>query len=350
MTGLPPLLPRAPHGGPTAAPFSGLDFSVNSNPYGPNPELLRAAQQADHAHYPDPTYHATRARLAAWHGVIPEEIALSVGASDLLHRLARAFLPNGSTLLSLHAPFGELARAAQLQRGQIQVLPERPAHLPAHTRLVYVGHPHNPTGHRLTAAELLHLAQQCEGAGALLVVDEAYAPFLPDSAVPPPHANLLRLQSPGKVHGLVGVRPAYAIAAPDVIAKLENLAPAWHVPAGTDALLAALSNAQDFLRDTLPLVRQNATALAAALREFGKVRHHDTPYLLLHVGEANAITRKLLGQGVKVRDCTSYGLPEWVRISTRTPQENDKLIDYLLCTGHLGFKLRLASETACSAV
>lgn len=329
MTGLPPLLPRAPHGGPTATPFRGLDFSVNSNPYGPNPELLRAAQQADHAHYPDPTYQATRARLASWHGVTPDEIALSVGASDLLHRLARAFLPAGATLLSLHAPFGELARAAQLQRGQIQVVAEWPEHLPPHTRLVYVGHPHNPTGHRLSAAELLHLAQQCEGAGALLIVDEAYAPFLPDGAVPPWHPNLLRLQSPGKAHGLVGVRPAYAIAAPDVIGKLENLAPAWHVPAGTDALLAALPDAQAFLHTTLPLVQQHATALAATLREFGAVRHHGTPYLLLHVGHAAQVTQALLGHDMRVRDCASYGLPEWIRVSTRTPQENDALITRL---------------------
>ncbi|ASN79944.1 pyridoxal phosphate-dependent aminotransferase [Deinococcus ficus] len=329
MTGLPPLLPRAPHGGPTATPFRGLDFSVNSNPYGPNPELLRAAQQADHAHYPDPTYQATRARLASWHGVTPDEIALSVGASDLLHRLARAFLPAGATLLSLHVPFGELARAAQLQRGQIQVVPDLPEHLPPHTRLVYVGHPHNPTGHRLSTAELQRLAQQCEGAGALLILDEAYAPFLPDGAAPPRHPNLMRLQSPGKAHGLVGVRPAYAIAAPSVIAKLENLAPAWHVPAGTDALLAALPDAQAFLHTTLPLVRQHALVLAAALREFGELQHHGTPYLLLRVGNAAQVAQALLGHNIRVRDCASYALPEWIRVSTRTPQENDALITRL---------------------
>lgn len=322
---LPPLLPRTPHGGPGAAPFTGLDFSVNSNPFGPNPHLLQAVLEADHTHYPDPTYYAVRTRLAHWHGVTPAEIALSVGASDLLHRLARAFLPAGGTLVSLHAPFGELARAAHLQRAAIQVVEALPTKVPAHVPLVYVGHPHNPTGTTLPPEDLLELAQQCEGVGALVILDEAYAPFLPPYDLPG-HPNLLRLLSPGKAHGLVGARPAYAIARPEVIRRLENLAPAWHVPAGTAALLGALPDAQQFLHDTLPQVRQNAEALAAALHHFGEVQHWGTPYMILHVEDATRATGQLLAQGLKVRDCTSYGLPRWIRVSTRRAQENEMLI------------------------
>ncbi|UFA51826.1 pyridoxal phosphate-dependent aminotransferase [Deinococcus radiophilus] len=328
MTDLPPLLPRAPHGGPTSAPFGGMDFSVNSNPFGPNPSLLQAVQGADHAHYPDPAYSATRATLAAWHGVTPDELAISVGASDLLHRTARAFLPAGATLLSLHAPFGELARAAALQRAEIRVVNDVPDILPNGTRLVYVGHPHNPTGHALATDDLLNLAEQCEQAGALLILDEAYAPFLPELESPR-HPKLLRLLSPGKAHGMVGARPAYAIAAPAVIQSLENLAPAWHVPAATEALLAALPGAQDFLRETLPVIRQSALELAAGLREFGEVQHHGTPYLTLNIGDAASVTHNLLKHRIKVRDCTSYGLPTHIRVSTRTGPENGALIHAL---------------------
>lgn len=322
---LPPLLPRTPHGGPTATPFQGLDFSVNSNPFGPNPALLRAVREADHTHYPDPTYRAARVKLAAWHGVTPDEVALSVGASDLLHRVARAFLPAGGLLLSLHAPFGELERAARLQSADLQVVDTVPAALPVKTRLVYVGHPHNPTGHSLAPDELLTLADNCEQTGALLILDEAYAPFLPELKSPR-HPSLLRLLSPGKAHGLVGARPAYAIATPEVMERLDNLAPAWHVPAGTAALLEALPDAQAFLQETLGQVRAHAQDLAAALSDFGDVQHHGTPYLILQVGNAAEAARRLLAQGVKVRDCTSYGLPAWIRVSTRTGQENAILL------------------------
>lgn len=321
---MPPLLPRSPHGGPSAAAFSGLDFSVNCNPYGPNPALLAAVRGADHTHYPDPTYAALRKSLADWHGVTPEMVAPSVGASDLLHRIARAFLPAGGSLLSLHAPFGELARAAALQCAGIEVWPHLPAHLPAGVQLVYVGQPHNPTGRHLTQAELEGLAQACAAAQALLVLDLAYAPFVDAPSIQ--HPAVIQLYSSGKAHGLVGARPAYAVAAPAVAAQLENLAPAWHLPAGTAALLAALPSAQDFLAQTLPQVRQDAQALALALSKFGAVEHHAAPYLTLEVEDAARVARELLALGVKVRDCTSYGLPNCIRVSTQGPAADTTLV------------------------
>lgn len=330
MAELPPLLPRAAHGGPTSEPFTGLDFSVNANPYGPNPALVRAVREADHAQYPDPAYRAVRGCLADWHGVSPQEVALAVGASDLLHRIVRAFLPPGGTLLSVHAPFGELARAAALQRGATRRATPQTilgAVVPG-VSLVYVGQPHNPTGHRFSGGDLLRLAAACHAAGARLIVDEAYMPFLPATR-PPRHASLIRVLSPGKAHGLVGARPAYALAAADVVARLDNLAPAWHVPAGTAAVLAALPQATDFLENTLPRVREDAAALAQALRVLGAVDHHGTPYLTLDVGDAAAVAAALLTLGVRVRDCASYGLPGHIRVSTRRPQENARLIHAL---------------------
>ncbi|MFK7601542.1 pyridoxal phosphate-dependent aminotransferase [Deinococcus sp. SM5_A1] len=330
MPELPPLLPRIHHGGPTSKAFTGLDFSVNANLHGPNPALLRALRDADHAHYPDPTYRTVRERLATWYGVSPSEVALAVGASDLLHRIARAFLPSGSTLLSVHAPFGELGRAAALQRAKVRVTtPEAVLNeIQPGVSLVYIGHPHNPTGHRHSEQELEALAAACQSVGALLIVDEAYAPFLPASGIPH-SASLIRLLSPGKAHGLVGARPAYALAAPEILARLDNLAPAWHVPAGTAAVLAALPEAGDFLAETLPRVREDAGALAVALRSLGPVEHYGTPYLTLEVGNAAAVVAGLLKLGVKVRDCASYGLPDRIRISTRRPQENARLIQAL---------------------
>lgn len=251
-------------------------------------------------------------------------VAPSVGASDLLHRIARAFLPAGGKLLSLHAPFGELERAAQLQRAEVVVVDELPTVLPPENRLVYVGQPHNPTGRSLGAGELQAVADACTQANALLILDLAYAPFV---EVPINHQpSSINLFSPGKAHGLVGARPAYAIAAPEVVAHLENLAPAWHLPAGTAALLQKLPHAQEFLAQTLPQVRRDALALAAALAPFGAVEHRGTPYLTLEVGEASPVARALLALGVKVRDCASYGLPGHIRVSTQGGQNDEILV------------------------
>ncbi len=335
MKNLPPLIPRIPHGGPTAQPFTGLDFSVNTNPHGPNPILLRIAQQADLAHYPDPSYLATKQILAQWHGLNPENVALSVGASDLLHRICRAFLPLGGKLLSLQAPFGELARAVVLQNGEIQLISVLSETMSSQVDLIsagliYVGYPHNPSGLAPSLPALQALLESCAKAGALLILDEAYMPFI---SVPPfsistlsPHPNLIRVLSPGKAHGLVGARPAYALASAKVVQQIENLAPAWHIPASTAAVLAALPNATAFLDETLPLVAQQAQHLAQELQTFVEVEHHGTPYMTLNVKNAASVTQALLAQQIKVRDCSSYGFPERIRVSSRLEVENMTLV------------------------
>ncbi len=110
------------------------------------------------------------------------------------------------------------------------------------------------------------------------------------------------------------------------MAHIENLAPAWHLPAGTAALLQKLPQAQEFLARTLPQVRHDALALAAALAQFGAVEHHGTPYMTLEVGDGARVARELLALGVKVRDCASYGLPGRVRVSTQGSQHDEVLV------------------------
>jgi len=330
-----PQLSAALHGGPSKRPFTGLDFSVNANPSGPNPALLRAVRDADHAHYPDPGYHALRASLGHWHGLDAACVVPAVGASELLHRLVRAYLRPADRVLSVLAPFGEFGRAVTLAGGRLEVMqPDQATVLLGQgavrpgVKLIYLGHPHNPTGRFLAPAELESLTLACERADALLIVDLAYAPFL-ELPSPPPSSHTVLLHSPGKAHGLVGARPAYALAAPAVAAALHNLAPAWALPAGTAALLEALPGAQDFLHETLPDVARNAAGLAGELARHFETEHHGTPYLTVRVGDTAGVCAALLERGLKVRDCASYGQPEWIRVSARLPDENAGLVQAL---------------------
>jgi histidinol-phosphate aminotransferase len=238
----------------------------------------------------------------------------------------------GERALSVLAPFGEFGRAVALSGGQVEIVrPEQVVDaVQPGIRLVYLGHPHNPTGTLLSPDEFTALQSACQRADALLLVDLAYAPFLhlpsPTSWTPALTSHTLLLHSPGKVHGLVGARPAYALAPLQVAAALHNLAPAWALPAGTAALLERLPDAQEFLQATLPQVAQNAAVLAQKLSARFEVEHHGTPYMTVRVGDAAGVTARLLKENIRVRDCCSYGLPEHVRVSARLPAENALLI------------------------
>lgn len=327
-----PQLPRAPHGGPGSSPFSGLDFSVNTNPFGPNPRLLAAARGADFGAYPDPTMRREREVLAAWHGVAPQQVVLATGASELLHRLARAYVGAGERVLSVLAPFGEFARAVALQRGALSVVsPEdaQEAVRAASPALMYLGRPHNPLGLSLSAARVTALAAACARVGALLVLDEAYVGLHLAMEAVPAHPALVRLHSPGKLHGLVGLRPAYALAPSEVAAQLTNLAPAWSVSAPTLAVLEELPHAGAFVRDTLPQWHAAAQILKADLAPLAPVHDEGLPFFTLSVGDGEEVAGQLLSRGIKVRDCASYGFPQRIRVSARSPRENERLVDAL---------------------
>jgi histidinol-phosphate aminotransferase len=308
-----PLVPRAQHGGPQAANEQVLDFSVNTNPLGPNPELVRIWRAADPSGYPDPQYRRARQALAAYHGVEPDSVVLGVGASELLQRIVRAFVQSGNAVVSLGAPFGEWARAVALQRAQLTVVDRLPPIDAPPTRLLYLSNPHNPTGHVLSP---IHWPQ-----AEIVVVDEAYAPFLAEPVDWPLWPNVIRVQSPGKAHGLLGLRLAYALAQPEVAAHLVNLQPAWAIPGPVADVLAALPEQTEFLRQTLPQVRHWAADLAMALGATPTGLH----FFTLAVTDAPAVAADLLAQGMRVRDCRSFGLPDHVRIATRTPKENRRL-------------------------
>lgn len=119
------------------------------------------------------------------------------------------------------------------------------------------------------------------------------------------------------------MRLAYALADPAVARRLANLEPAWAFPTAQAAALAAIPGRQDFLDETLPTVRQPAHDLALALGAPPTGQHLST----IRVPEATAIAALLLSQGLRVRDCTSFGYPDRIRILTRRPQDNQQQVD-----------------------
>lgn len=306
------------HGGPQGPDDALLDFSVNTNPLGPNPELVRVWREAALDHYPDPHYTRARQALAGHHGWDPDGVVLGVGASELLHRIARAFVRAGDTVCSLGAPFGEFARGVALQGGKLNILPREGWMnlIPPTTSVLYLSNPHNPTGHWLDP-------QTLRAWPGIVVLDEAYLPFVEQPASLPMQPNLTRVLSPGKAHGLLGMRMAYALTTPQLARSLTALQPAWAIPSALAAVLEALPRQSEFIARTMPTVRAWARELAGALGGQARGLH----FFTMDAGDAGRVASALQVRGIRVRDCTSFGHPNLVRIATRTPEDNQRLIE-----------------------
>ena len=102
--------------------------------------------------------------------------------------------------------------------------------------------------------------------------------------------------------------------------------PPWSVNAAAQAAGLAALHEETYLRDTLAQTSAAKTKLAQELTALGlRVWPSATHFFLVEVDDAAGTRAGLLQRGILVRDCTSFGLPTFVRVAARRPEENRRL-------------------------
>ena len=320
-----------------------LDFSVNSNPFGPSPRVWEAIRSTPLERYPDRESITLRRALAKRLDVLPEQLLVGNGTAELIQLTTFACLQKGDHALVLEPTFGEYERCIRLRGGNLHrwrstsedgfVLNSNQIEqtLGAQKmRLVFICNPNNPTG-QVLPLDVLH---RWSGAfpDTLFVVDEAYLAFVPEmrSAVSLHRRNVLVLRSMTKDYALAGLRLGYAVGDEAMITTLTNLRPAWNVNALAQAAgLAALQD-EAHLTKTLVELRGENALLVSRLKELGNEPvPSQTHYFLMPVSNGAGFRQNLLQRRILVRDCASFGLSSYVRIATRTAEENTRFLHVL---------------------
>lgn len=317
-----------------------LDFSANSNPYGPSPAVREALAGVPLDRYPDREALALRRALAGRLGIALDQITVGNGTAELLWLVASAFLRSGDRVLVLGPTFGEYARVAALVGARIETLTTQAeqnfvadpdevtdALHQVRPQVVFLCNPNNPTGTVLSPDVIAAWARG--HLHTLFVVDEAYLGFAPglQSALTMGRDNILVLRSMTKDYALAGLRLGYAAGHPDVITALARMRPPWNVNALAQAAGVAALSDEAYLQRSLDKLSEAKKALVANLAEVGlSLLPSAVHYFLVHVGDGAAFRQQLLSRGVLVRDCASFGLPAYVRIATRRPEENARLL------------------------
>ena len=322
-----------------------LDFSASVNPFGPSPRVREALERLEIARYPDPQSLVLTEELAARHGVGGEQILVGSGATELIHLVVRVFVRGGQRAIAFTPTFGEFERACDVAGASIfpwRANPERGFRWTLRNKadvlrrvtppLVYLCNPNNPTGTYLDETDVRSVFEGLIGGPMLL--DEAYVNFVAqpwDATRLTRRGRVLLLRSMTKDYALAGLRLGYLVAHPDAIGAAKRLQPEWSVSAAAQvAGLAALAD-DEHLRRTLALTREAKAALVEGLTRL-EFEHHAgaVNFILIRTGDAARTRLRLFGRGIAVRDCTSFGLPEYIRVGVRTPSENDRLLDALV--------------------
>ena len=329
-----------------------LDCSVNANPYGPSPQVREAVAKAAIDRYPD------RECLELRRAILDDELTSSDlplgsivcgnGTTELIWAIARAYLKPGLKAGMLGPTFGEyrvacLAAGATVDEFGAQastcfqpdmaavaawISREQPA-------LVWLCNPNNPTGTWLDRHHVQLVAEACQRTGAMLVVDEAYWRFVfpheAYSAVELVEASRRRqvivLRSLTKDFALAGLRLGYAVATPAVAERLGAQLPSWNVNGVAQAAAIAALADRRHLTTTLDHLAIERRVFFHALRDSGlHVMPSRTHFCLLEVGDAHHVRQQLLARNILVRDCTSFGLPQFIRIATRPRGEWQQLL------------------------
>ena len=319
-----------------------LDFSANINPLGPSDRVRQAAVEAELSAYPDRTSLPLREALAARLDVGIDSLIVGNGSTELIHLLARACLNPGERCLIFAPTFGEYEAAAMIAGAEVhlfraekrqgfrwqvdaavQVIEE------IQPDMVFLCNPNNPTGVYLGRDEVWQLLRAMDGKG-LLALDDAYVPLADwqwDSLSLLGSGNVAILRSMTKDHALAGVRLGYMVAESKIVSAVRQLQPAWSVNAVAQAVgVAALEDEAhvEAARDVI------SKAKRYLYRELGMLGIPTVTsaanFVLAEVGEATEVRSALLRQGIVVRDCASFGLPEYIRVAARLPEECAQLV------------------------
>ncbi len=203
------------------------------------------------------------------------------------------------------------------------------------TRIIFAANPNNPTGTLAPREELIHFVNAVPD-NVLLVMDEAYLEFLDDpldlvSLVRlGARKNLILMRTFSKIYGLAGLRIGYGIADAELVSALEKIRQPFNINLlAQTAALAALDDAEH-VRKTRA---NNFAGLEFFERAFRDLKLEFVPphanFILVRVGPGQRVFEAMQKQGVIVRPMGGYQLPEWIRISIGTPQENERCLKVL---------------------
>ena len=244
-------------------------LNTNECPYPPSPRvaeaLLKEIGSAGESLrlYPNPTSAPLRDTVAALHNVTPAQVCIGNGSDDILNLLVRICCGPDAPAAYTYPSYSLYPVLLAIQNGKPEVIPfDRSMTLPleqiaaSSAKLFLLTSPNAPTGVGFTRAEIAAALAVCQG---LLVVDEAYAPFGDEDAIPllKAHRNLVITRTLSKAYALAGIRVGYALADPEVIGWLDRVRDSYNV--NRLSQVAAIAALQDTVYHADIVARVKAT-------------------------------------------------------------------------------------------
>jgi histidinol-phosphate aminotransferase len=324
-----------------------IKLSSNENPWGPSPKAI-AAYSAEATHmnrYPDGGHSQLREAIARVQKLPAEQLICGAGSDELIGMLVHAYAGAGDEVLYTQHGF-LMYKIYTLANGATPVTaPEKNLHtdvdallaaVTPRTKILFVANPNNPTGTVIPFSEIRRLRAGLRE-DIILGLDAAYAEYLdqPDYedgiSLVKENTNTIVFHTYSKIYGLPALRLGWAFAPTHIIDVMNRVRSPFNV--NTPALAAGVAAMEDQAY-VAEMRTKNAVELKRVTEAIAKLGYEIVPsttnFLLVKFGgDVAAINQHLAARGLIVREVGGYGLPEYLRISIGTTEENGLLIDAL---------------------
>jgi histidinol-phosphate aminotransferase len=324
-----------------------LKLASNENPFGPSPRAVESMRReiGESHFYPDNDASELRSALAQKHGVAVENVLVGAGSTSLLEIIARTLVGPGLNAVIGERSFIVYPIATKAAGGSLKIVPMRndgfdldamAAAVDAGTRVIFLANPNNPTGTLVDADAVDRFLAKIPPT-VTVVLDEAYYDFAEYFAQQrgitytrsldyvTQGRNVVVLRTFSKAHGLAGVRVGYGIGPSELLGYFARLRTTFAVSNLAQAAgLAALAD-EDHVRKALANNAEQVEFLANGISRLGcRVVPTWANFLYCDVSEpADDLTQRLQDEGVIVRSLRPWRVPEAIRVTIGTPQQNE---------------------------
>lgn len=326
------------------APEDIIKLASNENPLGPSPKAQEAMQKViAEAHiYPDGGGWKLRTAIAEKFGLERSNVILGSGSNEVIEFIGHAFLQPGDNVITAKHAFLVYKLMAKVfgaetievpDPGYVHDLDAMAAAITPQTKEIFIANPNNPTG-TLVSQEQIDRFMAKVPPHVVVVFDEAYYEFLDN----PPDTlkfvregrNVIVLRTFSKIQGLAGLRIGYGLGPPELIEVLQRTRQPFNTNAVAQAAALAGLLDQEHQDKTKRITDEGRDYLQGQFAEMGlEYVPSYANFVLVKVGDGNAVFKAMMQKGVIVRAMAAYKLPEWIRISIGTLEQCQRCIQVL---------------------
>jgi histidinol-phosphate aminotransferase len=321
-----------------------IKLASNENPLGASPKALEAMQamMTEVYRYPDASAIHLKQLISAVYDLPADHVVVSNGADELIKLISEAYIDEGDEVIIPTPTFTEYEFAGKLMGAKIVHVPigadfEYDIHsllsaITPRTKMIFICSPNNPTGTYLRRDKLENLLTAVP-ADILVILDAAYSHYADKSD----YTNgvyliekgypIIVIQTLSKVYGLAGIRVGFGLARADIIANLEKVREPFNVNALAQAAAIAALQDTEHLERSRACVTEGRYQLYDIFEGLGLAYIRSTSnFILVDFGEqAKAVYNNLLQVGIIVREGDLWGLPDYLRITIGTFNDNEAL-------------------------